>query len=117
MVALASSMTVPSGSETTAATAAGPGLPRAPPSRWRTSRTRLLAGDGRELARHPGPAPVAALALVRSGRVTARAAAVARTTVDDHGDVRVIGVVVGQLLEELTGELLGHHAIDHRRRC
>ena len=37
--------------------------------------------------------------------------------VDDHGHVRVVGVVVGELVEQLVGERFGDDAVDHGSRC
>src|SRR5215212_4511403 len=95
-VTAASSSTSPSGELTTAAAAAGPGLPREPPSTWTTTLTPGaapsgfdVAGDGRELARHPRPPPIADLALAARG-AAAGLAALALAPIDDHGDVGIV---------------------------
>src|SRR4051794_23816950 len=111
----ASSRTSPSGVETTAAAAAGPGLPRAPPSTWTTTFTGSVRDiDRRELARHAAAAPVPALAHAAAGgagRASRRLA-----TIDDDRHVRVVLVVGHHLVVELSRELLGYNAIDHRSR-
>src|SRR4051794_13803769 len=108
----ASSSTVPvAASVRTAAAAAGPGLPRAPPSTWTTTFTRSLRVGLRELAGDPGAAPVAQLAAV--GAVVAVVVApLGLAPVDDDLDVGVVGVVGGHAVEELGGQLLRDHAVD-----
>src|SRR4051794_29166623 len=102
------------GALTTAAAAAGPGLPRAPPSVWTMTRTRLLdRGERREVARDPRTPAVAHLALAAAGGPGQ--AALLLAAVDDDRDVGVVVVVVGELLVELVGERLGNHAVDHDR--
>src|SRR5256714_1041979 len=120
-----SSSTSPSGVDTTTPTAAGPGLPRAPPSTWTTSfieRERLVVlsdhstdvGRG-ELARNPGTAAVANLAVAGVlGVACGGAAAVALAAVDDDLHVGVVLVVLRELVVELVRELLWDDAIDHR---
>src|SRR6476646_1012914 len=106
-----SSITVPSGSDTTTPIAAGPGLPRAPPSTLTTSFKSLLPAVGpgragppslgrklRKLAGHPRPPAVAYLPIVVSRVRCSRLAARGLAPVDDHGHVRVVGVVLGQLV-------------------
>src|SRR3954449_956120 len=116
-VSAASSRTSPSGELTTAAAAAGPGLPREPPSTWTTTLTPGaapsdfdVAGDGRELARHARPPAIAALAL--AARV-AHGAALALAAIDDHRDVGVVLVVGRELVVQLGREGLWNHAEDH----
>src|SRR5215218_9988567 len=113
----ARSSTCPSGAETTAAAAAGPGLPRAPPSTWTTTCTAasLVAvrrrGDRGELSRHAGAPPVTDLA-----HPAARGSGLAplgSAAVDDHGDVRIVLVIPGETGVELLGEGLGDDAVDH----
>src|SRR4051794_6034800 len=114
-VSAASSRTSPSGVETTAAAAAGPGLPRAPPSTWTTTftaRSGLVAGDAGELARDPGPPPGAQLPLAAAAR--AGLAPRAPPPVDDDGDVRVVLVVRRELVVQLVGEGFRDDAVDHR---
>src|SRR4051812_32394337 len=135
---IASSRTSPSGEEITEAPAAGPGLPRAPPSTWTTTFNRgpdrrsgphLLGVDAREVARDPRAAAVALfapavdrqhvgdlllLALPRAAALFT-GAPVGRAPVDDDLHVGVILVVLRELGIELVGELSRHHAIDHRR--
>src|SRR5207253_127632 len=127
-----SASTSPSGVVITHAAAAGPGLPRAPPSTCTISRVAAIgasrpAGSGgcarerRHVAGHTGPAPVAhdapllAASLARAGAPAARAA-VEATAVDDHGDVVLVLVVGDELRVQLVSERSGHHAVDHRRR-
>src|SRR3954449_994670 len=116
-VTAASSSTSPAGELTTAAAAAGPGLPREPPSTWTTTLTPGatpsgfdVAGDGRGLAGHAPPPTVADLAL--AARITDRAA-LALAAIDDHRDVRVVLVVRGELVVQLGREGLWNHAEDH----
>src|SRR4051812_9031611 len=117
MVSLASPTTSPSGVVSTAAAAAGPGLPREPPSTWTTRRTVLVRVDRRKLAGDAAPAPVADRPLLGLLGCFARCrAALALAPVDDDLHVRVVGVVIGELVIELVGHLLGDHAIDHLRR-
>ena len=61
-----------------------------------------------------GPA-VADLAL--PARALAFSPVRAGAPVDDHLDVRVVLVVLGQLVEQLVGELGWDDAIDHRAQC
>src|SRR4051812_24108726 len=118
-VTAASSSTSPSGELTTAAAAAGPGLPREPPSTWTTTLTLGaapsgfdVAGNGRELARHARPPAVADLSL--AARVADRAA-LALAAIEDDGDVRVVLVVGRELVIQLGREGLWNHAEDHER--
>ena len=109
----ASSSTSPSGEEITAAAAAGPGLPRAPPSTWTTTFTaaRLgVRGERCEVAGHARAAPVAHLA---HAAATAGLAALLLAAVDDDGHVGVILVVGGELVVELVRERFGNDAVDH----
>src|SRR3954452_23341067 len=89
----ASSRTSPSGVETTAAAAAGPGFPRAPPSTWTTTFTvlpdSLVGVDRRELAGHAGPAAVAAGALLAVLGLAPRTA-LGLAPVDDDLHIRVV---------------------------
>src|SRR3954451_25118390 len=111
----ASSRTSPSGVETTAAAAAGPGLPRAPPSTWTTSFTSASLGvDRRELAGHARAAAVAAGALLAVLGLALRAA-LGLAPVDDDLHVRVVLVVLDEPLVELRGEFLWDDGVDHRR--
>src|SRR4051812_16135670 len=111
----ASSITSPSGVETTAAAAAGPGLPRAPPSTWTTSFTRgSLRVDGRELARHPRAPAIPAGALLAVLGVLPRAA-LGLAPVDDDLHVRVVLVVLDEPLVELGRKFLWDDGVDHRR--
>src|SRR5215213_3054226 len=133
-VTAASSTTSPAGVDTTAAAAAGPGLPRAPPSTWTTTFTpaktiralsqararlrALVGGDRRELARHAGTAAIAQLAMPPTRR--ARLAPLRLAPVDDHRDVGIAVVVRGKPVVQLVGERLGNDAVDHGRdstRC
>src|SRR3954452_5630058 len=116
-VTAASSSTSPAGELTTAAAAAGPGLPREPPSTWTTTLTSGaapsdfdVAGDGRELARHARPPAVADLALAAG---VADRPALALAAIDDHRDVRVVLVVGRELVVQLGREGLWNHAEDH----
>src|SRR4051812_5572745 len=93
--------------DATAATAAGPGFPRAPPSTWTTTFTRL----GRRLDLREGALGTLA-ATVLEGVVVARVAALG-APVDDHLDVRVVPVVVRQPVVQLVRKRLRHHAVDH----
>src|SRR4051794_15885554 len=93
--------------------AAGPGLPRAPPSTWTV--TRLIAGvRRREAARGPALATIADLAalVVLAARHAAPVGTLA--AVDDDGHVRVVLVVGDHLVVELVRERLRDHAVDHR---
>src|SRR4029079_4408789 len=93
-------------------------MPRAPPSRRTTTRSpvtccppRALRDlDAGERAR-AAPAAITKLSLA-SARATRRAA-FALATLDDPLDARIFLVVVGELVEQLIGERLGYHAIDH----
>src|SRR5262245_7436771 len=49
---------------------------------------------------------------VLEGGVVARRAAL-RAAVDDHLDVGVVAVVVGELVVQLVRQRLRHHAVDH----
>src|SRR5438270_2498753 len=121
MVSPSSSSTVPLGSEITTPTAAGPGLPRAPPSTCTTTFTRRageagsgpvsLGGQLRQLAGDARPAPVAHGAVAAAGRRPAAPGGLA--AVDDHLDVGIVGVIALELGEQLAGELLGDDAVDH----
>ena len=104
-----SSTTSPPGSETTTPIAAGPGLPRAPPSTCTSSRGGAdvrrgsigrqlwqLAGD----ARAPAIADLALAAAAMPPALAARGLA----PVDDHRHVGIVGVVGGQLVEQLIGQ-------------
>ena len=109
----ASASTAPSGAETTTPTAAGPGLPRAPPSTWTTSlrsSVTRVASSGRSPATR-------ARRRSRSWRcpppVEPRSRRSSRAPIDDHGDVGVLGVVDGELLEQLPGQRLRYDAVDH----
>src|SRR4051794_39471365 len=109
----------PSGAVTTAATAAGPGLPRAPPSTWTmtlsTGSARLGGGlDRREGAGHPLQAAIARLATVVWALDLARAPIRTLAPVDDDLHVGVVLVVVDELVVELGGQGLRHDAVDHR---
>src|SRR3954452_20705886 len=104
-VTAASSSTSPSGELTTAAAAAGPGLPREPPSTWTTTLTPGaapsdfdVAGVGRYRPRHASPPAIADLALAARG---ARRAALALAEIDDHRDVGVVLVVRRELVIQL----------------
>src|SRR4051812_42350694 len=100
----ASSTTSPSGVERTAAAAAGPGLPRAPPSTWTTSFTGASLGvDRRELARHTRPAAVAPLALLAVLGLTV-CAALGLAPVDDDLHVRIVLVVLDHPVIQLRRE-------------
>src|SRR3954462_2104573 len=102
----ASSRTSPSGVETTAAAAAGPGLPRAPPSTWTTSFTGAsLRVDRRELAgdaRAPAVADGALLGALARGLRPALGLA----PVDDDLHVRIVLVVLDEPVVQLRRELL-----------
>src|SRR3954447_21973655 len=114
IVSIASPTTSPSGVASTAAAAAGPGVPREPPSTWTTRRKQLLRVDRRELARDAAPPPVADRPLLGGLGVDGGGRApLALAPVDDDLHVRVIVVVVGELVVELVRHLLGDHAIDH----
>src|SRR3954447_561919 len=102
MRAAPSSSTSPSGVETTTPIAAGPGLPRAPPSTW----TRSRKSDGGELPGNPGAAAVAGLALLPTRRRPALAP-LALAPVDDDLDVGVVRVVGGELVVQLIRQLVG----------
>src|SRR5579875_890425 len=113
-----SSSTWPSPSATTTPMAAGPGLPRAPPSTWTSSFTEAsrslagrLGGELGQLADDAGPAPVAngAVAAARGAGLAPRGTA----AVDDDRDVGVVGVVAGELGQQLVGQRLGNDAVDH----
>src|SRR3954447_19181281 len=106
----ASSSTSPSGVETTAPTAAGPGLPRAPPSTWTRSLTEL---HRREVPRDARAAAIAGRAAGGFGLAHTTIAPLPLAPVDDDRHVRVVGVVGDELVVELVGELLGKHAVDH----
>src|SRR4051794_8767196 len=116
----ASSTTSPSGVETTAAAAAGPGLPRAPPSTWTTSLTcdpdaeSLLGVERGELAGHARAAAVARLALLG---VLGRGlrAPLGLAAVDDDLHVRVVLVVLDEPVVQLRRKLLWDDGVDHRR--
>src|ERR687897_1133271 len=74
---------------------------------------RLLGRVGpEEGARSPRPAAVADLALPACALAFSPVRAGA--PVDDHLDVRVVLVVLGQLVEQLVGELGWDDAVDHR---
>src|SRR4051812_11259862 len=110
----ASSRTSPSGVETTAAAAAGPGLPRAPPSTWTTSFTSASLGvDRRELAGHARAAAVAAGALLAVLGLALRAA-LGLAPVDNDLHVRIVLVVLDEPLVELRREFLWDDGVDHR---
>src|SRR3954449_12909761 len=103
----ASSRTSPPGVETTAAAAAGPGLPRAPPSTWTTTFTggSLVRVDLRELAgdaRAAGPAPLAWPGVPRRPLRPPRGLA----AVDDALHVRVVLVALHEPVVQLRRELL-----------
>src|ERR687896_821307 len=70
---------------------------------------RVSAEEGSRRAR---PAAVADLAL--PARSLAPSAIRAGPAVDDHLDVRVVLVVLGELVEELVGQLGWDDAVDHR---
>src|SRR2546427_6523292 len=125
-----SSSTSPSLALITEAAAAGPGLPRAPPStctmtfkapRQRRAPAPLAAGTRQrgQAPGHAGPAPVAYDAPLRGavGETRLRAlparAPIGLAAIDDHGHVVVVLVVGEQLRIELVGQLSGHHRIDH----
>src|SRR3954471_18874246 len=111
----ASSTTSPSGVGTTAAAAAGPGLPRAPPSTWTTSFTGAsLRVDRRELA-GDARAPAVADGALLGALVRALRPALGLAPVDDHLHVRVVLVVLDEPLVELRGEFLWDDGVDHRR--
>ena len=116
---IASSTTSPSGVASTAAAAAGPGLPRAPPSTWTTSFTRgaaTLRVDRREARRGRAAAGDRASRAVlrRLARRAVRPRALGLAAVDDDLHVRVVLVVVREPVVELGGQLLWDHAVDHR---
>src|SRR5205085_10057936 len=99
-------------------TAAGPGLPRAPPSTWTTSfmEAGTLADVGRrEVPGNPRAATVAHLPVV-GVRTLARGApaAVTPATVDDDLHVGIVLVVLRELVVELVCQLLRDDAVDHR---
>src|SRR5215208_5788782 len=74
---------------------------------------RLLGRVGAEEgSRSPRPAAVADLAL--PARALAFSPIRAGAPVDDHLDVGIVLVVLGQLVEQLVGELGWDDAIDHR---
>src|SRR5438128_604986 len=125
-----SSSSSPSLALITDAAAAGPGLPRAPPSTctmtFKAPRQGLapapLAADTRQRGHVPGhasPAPVAYDAALRGAVGDTRIRALpARTpielaAIDDHGHIVVVLVVGEQLRIELVCQLSGHHRIDH----
>src|SRR5271165_585172 len=130
----------PDGDVITHAAAAGPGLPRAPPSTWTISfiggkyalpRGRAARGAGAQMALgnacqrgkiagYARPATVAHYAPLdrvggglRSGTPTT-GTPVELAPVDDHRDVLLALVVALQLRIELIGQRSWHHAIDHR---
>src|SRR5829696_1805624 len=113
MRSAASASTSPPGEEITAAAAAGPGLPRAPPSTWTTTFTRVRLGVGGErceVARHTRAAPVADLA---HASAATGLTALLLAAVDDDGDVRIVLVIGGEPVVELVREGFGHDAVDH----
>src|SRR4051794_6270622 len=116
MYAVRSPNALPSGSVATAATAAGPGFPRAPPSTWTTifrdpSVTRHY---GRERAGHAVVPAVARFALLLElAGILAGAAVGALAAVDDDFHVGVVLVVLDHAVVELVRESLGHDAVDH----
>src|SRR5947209_1677536 len=107
-----SSTTPPSGPDMTTPIAAGPGLPRAPPSTCSTSLPvltgRSVARHVRQLAGHARSAPIATLPLPAGARRGVAPAALA--PVDDDGDIRVLRVIAGELVQQLVLEVLGYHA-------
>jgi hypothetical protein len=124
IVSASSSSTWPPGAEMTTPIAAGPGLPRAPPSTCTrsapggsdgvTACEGSLSGQGRKLARDPGSAPIpalAALASVRAGSPGSPPRSLA--TIHDHRHVGIVGVVLAELVEQLAGQRFGNHAVDH----
>src|SRR5581483_8414990 len=69
--------------------------------------------DGRERPGHAGPAPVAGHTPLVVALVAGHAAAVGpAAAVDDHGHVRIVGVVGDQLVVELVLELDRYDAVD-----
>src|ERR1700733_5519561 len=114
-----SSSTSPSGVDTTTPAAAGPGLPRAPPSTWTTNLKSepgrpgvvSLGGELGKLAGNARPPAIADGAVAATGRGPAPPRRLA--AVDDHLDVGVVGVVVLKLRQKLVGELLRNNAVDH----
>src|SRR5690242_13559673 len=108
----------------TAAAAAGPGLPRAPPSTWTMTFTSarpspaiaqsLVRIERRELAGHARATAVAHLALVG---VLDRALRppLGFAPVDDDLHVRVVLVVLDEPVVQLRGELFWDDGVDHRR--
>src|SRR5919198_1102328 len=71
-------------------------------------------GDRRELAGDALAAPVAHLA--QAAGLGARVATLLLAPVDDHGHVRIVGVVVVQAVVQLGSERFRDDAIDHRGR-
>src|SRR5579875_2008118 len=88
------------------------------PSAWTSSFTEAsrslagrLGGEFGQLADDAGPAPVAngAVAAARGAGLAPRGPA----AVDDDRDVGVVGVVAGELGQQLVGQRLGNDAVDH----
>src|SRR5215217_1229069 len=117
MRSAASASSSPSGVVRTAAAAAGPGLPRAPPSTWTTTfmaRTLGLGGERREVADHARATPVAHLA---HAAPAAGLAALLLAAVDDHGHVRIVLVVLREAVVQLARQGLWNDAVDHGPGC
>src|SRR5215217_1406030 len=110
----ASSSTSPAGEGITAAAAAGPGLPRAPPSTWTTTFTGGNLGVRRERCEVAGHARAPPVAHLTHATAAAGLPAFLLAAVDDDRHVGVVLVVGSELLVELVREGLGNDAVDHR---
>src|SRR2546421_146570 len=68
-----------------------------------------------ELARDAGSLAVTDRPLAAPGGSTLSTGGLA--AIYDHRDVRIVGVIVGELVEQLIRQRLWNDAVDHGRRC